>query len=192
MSCTLFQFQMNFLCLFSSKDRCWSRCVADNSFGIVQLLKHPIQSEMESRHKQPNQTILKVFSFFQGILLFNISHHHYSWQQKKYCVKIYFPVRQKMVSSSYKEKKRLLMQEWIENKRRENWTNFRFHPYKNLKLHQRVFINVCQSIISYASMSRHLANTLTHSVTMTMKLYIEFFLWQFSRKKAFMNISEAP
>ena len=35
------------------------------------------------------------------------------------------------------------MQEWIENKRRENWTNFRFHPYKNLKLHQRVFINAC-------------------------------------------------
>ena len=63
---------------------------------------------MESRHKQPNQTILKVFSFFKEFFCSTYPTTTIPGNRKKYCVKTYFPVRQKMVSSSYKEEKTIV------------------------------------------------------------------------------------
>ena len=102
-------------------------CVfSDNRFGNAIAIKHPIYSKMESRHKQQNQTVLKAYQVFKEFLC---SMRTISGNGKiKEYVKMYFPVRQKMVSSSYEK---TIVNAGMDRKRRtENWTNFRFQPYK--------------------------------------------------------------
>ena len=72
---------------------------------------------MESRHKQPNQTILKVFSFFKEFFCSTYSTTTIPGNRKNTVLKPIFRSDKKWWALHMK--KRLLMQEWIENEGRK-------------------------------------------------------------------------
>ena len=63
---------------------------------------------MESRHKQPNQTILKVFSFFKEFFCSTYPTTTIPGNRKNTVLKSIFRSDKKMVSSSYKEEKTIV------------------------------------------------------------------------------------